>query len=211
MDFDTAFDRLIGHEGGYVDDPTVVLQYVDASQKKSHSRNGAPALRGDVGSVSCAAPESRGHLYSTGEHEGLRMFGGRVQQARVLKGLLQRALHSGSEGASPRRSRSGKEARRSVLCVRWRNGRQGWVGDVPATLPTSEVHRPEGRRRNRVRGMLHGLWWHVSPGGFRLSPLRRQGGFAECNVCQPINRGCRQRVNEVQAALRELPSTGASQ
>lgn len=209
LTFDEAFDRLIGHESGYVNNPAVGLQYVNEQSFKDHSRiRGGDAVGAGVG---CTRPLPCGriHLHPANELTRVRLSGARVRAASLCQRPMQRPLHPPPERLVDGGPGSRPQAWRCVRRVRRADRRKGRMGPVSAPLQASQIRDAERRCRCRFRVQVRPLQRIVSSGSFRLSSSRGQAWLAERDVPQQLAQHIVQRAGQVHSSLRQLPQTGA--
>jgi hypothetical protein len=211
MTFDEAFERLIGHEGGYVNHAMDGLQFANESSHKSRSRIRVRNA-GCVGSGGASTGADGGiNLCSTIKLSCVCMSRRRLHAARVCEGTVQRALHQRAQGPFSGCPCSGEEARGRLRRVRQTDGDEGWVGVVPAALSPSSLRGFERCCGGRVRREVRSLRQIVSSIGVRLPSSRRQDQIAQRDVPEQLTECARQGAIEVHPAMRELPSDGAPQ
>ena len=207
MNFDAAFLKLLGHEGGYVNHPAV--EYVNDTQIKSHSRipaSHAPCL--GVGGCNAVA-EGVIDLCGTRQLTSVRLHRSGLPAAGVCGAVVQRALHPASQRRGHVSARKGQEARWSVLDLRKGEREQGRLGHVSDALSASQIRGAEGRGCEGVRRQVHVLRRGVPPCRLRLSSLRRQRRLSELHVSEHIAQDVGRRAFKVQVAVRELSPAGA--
>lgn len=200
MDFDQAFERLIAHEG---------LKYVNDSEEKIHLRiRSNPDCCPGVGAFSPHAVDCI-TVHATVQLACVWLQRRWVHAPRLCDGLVQRALHPTTQGASSGRSGAGEEKGGRLLRVRHTVRIKGWMGSVPEALQARSLRNTEGRGYSGIRLKVRRLRRRVSSSGIRLSPSRGQAWVAKRHVPQHILKRAGTRTIEMHAALRQLPQTGA--
>lgn len=209
MEFDKAFERVIGHEGGYVNDPRAALEYVNGSFQKSRSRIQGCHARGIGGGG--AGPHTSGgcNIRSADEFAQLRLHGDRVHTPGLRKGDVQRTLHSSSQGSAYGRACASQKTRGRVRGVRKRDGGKGWLGALSTSLPTGPIRDAEGCSHYGIGWQVRQLRRDFPQSGFRFSSSRRQDQFAERDVHKQVSQRACQRASEMRTAVRQLSPFGA--
>lgn len=210
MNFDAAFDKLIGHEGGYVNDPkSEGVKYANEQKSKSHSRIRGGHIRGAGGSGSCLREKGFFNIRSTNQLTKVRLQGVGLRSPCVCKRLVQRPLHQGQEGASIGRAGSRQKARGRVRRM-WKADRcERWMGVVSAALQTGSIRGLEGCGYFCTWGQVRPLWRVISQSSVRFSPPWRQGRLSKRDAPKPINANAGKGVGKVQPTVRELSQIGA--
>lgn len=211
MTFDEAFERLIGHEGGYVNHPASHLQYVDGHETQSHSRiRVGDACGAGVGNANAHAASGSG-LCSADKFAQIRMSCAWLRKAGLCQGVVQRALHPRQKGPPVGCARAGKKAGWRVRQV-WRsNWPKGWMGFVPPPLSAGSLRDVEGCCDSGVWREMRTLPRILSSGGLRLPSPWRQSWIAKRDVLEQVTQCARCGVVKVHSPVRQLPPTGAQQ
>ncbi len=211
MTFDEAFERLIGHEGGYVNHAMDGLQFANDSSHKSRSRIRVRNA-GCVGSGGASTGADGGiNLCSTIKLSCVCMSRRRLHAARVCEGTVQRALHPRPKGPAFGGSRAGEKAGWRVRRVRRSHRPQGRMGPVPASLSASSLRDAKGCCGGSVWRQVRALPRLFSPSGLRLSSPRRQGWITQRDVPEQVTQRACLGVVKVHSPVRQLPPAGAQQ
>lgn len=204
LTFDIAFDRLIGHEGGYVE-----VQYVDEHETQNHSRIGA-RNGGGLGCRSARPYAIRSdHLHRTDQLARVWLSSTRLCKTGIRKGALQRTLHKGSQRIVAGSPCASKEEGRRLRRMRQENGGKGWMGLVPAALSTGALRDTEGCCGCSIRSTVRALRRFVSSLSFRFSSQERQGWLAKRDVLEQIHQRACSGIGEVHSAVCQLSQIGA--
>lgn len=209
MTFDEAFQRLIGHEGGYVNNLRTEIQYVNEYAAASRSRIGSKDASGAEVGGSC--PHSRGRIgiCSAGELARVRLSIAKVRASSLRQGLVQRALHPGPQGPADGGAGTRKETRGHLRRV-WRaNRRKGRLGFVPASLQAGPLRDAEGCGRISFWLQVRSLRWGIPPSSVRFPSSRGQAGLSQRDVSQQVAQCFGSRTGQVHLVVCKLPPTGA--
>lgn len=211
LNFDKAFDRLIGHEGGYLSFQHKQLQYVNEPKKKHHSRIGeifVSSLRGgNLGSYAVCLLS----FFSAIKLTKVWVQGARLCSPSLRKGDVQCALHPSAQRVSVGRPGAGKEARGHLCGVREDNRSERRVGAVSEALPKGAIRNTKRRSGFSIWRGLCKLWARVSKGCFRLSPQGGQAWVSKRYVHERPANWAGQGVGQVCFVVCQLSQTGAQQ
>lgn len=209
MTFDEAFQRLIDHEGGHVNNLRVKLQYVNEYATASRSRIGSKDAGGAGIGDSCPHSRGRINLCSAGKLARVRLSISRVRAPSLRQGLVQCALHPDPQRPADGDAGARKEARGHLRGM-WRaSWRKGWLGFVPTSLQAGPLRDAERCGRIRFWLQVRSLRRGISPGSVRFSSSRGQAGLSQRNVPQQVAQCFGSRTGQVHLAVCELPPTGA--
>lgn len=211
MTFDEAFERLIGHEGGYVNHPASRLQYVDEPRPQSHLRISASNACGIGGRSADTHAAGRSDLRPANKLARVRVPRAGLHETRVCQGPVQRALHPRPKGPAFGGSRAGEKAGWCVRRVRRSHRPQGRMGLVPASLSASSLRDAKGCCGGSVWRQVRALPRLFSPSGLRLSSPRRQGWITQRDVPEQVTQRACLGVVKVHSPVRQLPPAGAQQ
>lgn len=207
--FDQCFDKLISHEGGYVNDPSSVIEYVDEQKIKSHTRTGTRNFCGiDSGNARTHAVGGF-NLCAAVKRSWSRMFGSWVRPTSLFKRALQCSLHPPAKG--PANGCTGASQKtRGLLRSMWNtNWHQRRMGALPAPLPAITLRDAEGCGGYGFGSKVRTLRRVLSSVCFRLPSPRGQDRLTERNVQQQLIKHSGQGVSQVYFAVCQLPQTGA--
>lgn len=210
MTFDEAFERLIGHEGGYVNHPAGWLEYVNESTHESRSRIRVGDAEGASGCAAKPYARSGIDIRSAEELASVRLYRPGLCSPGLCQEPLQRALHTRSGRIASFCSCSSEEARRCLCGVRRADFRQRRLGLVPKALQAGSLRNAQGRSRRGVWFKVRSLRWEVPSRNLRFSSSWRQERISERNALkQVLERAC-QGIGQVHSSVRQLPQAGAS-
>lgn len=210
MDFNEAFEKLLGHEGGYADDRRENwIKYVNEYKERSRSRIASDLIGCVAARSTCSHSIGFRDLRQAQVLKKLQMQSGVLRAPSLRQGFMQRALHPRAQGAIFDGATKGAQARRFVRGVRGNHWDKRRMGALSAPLQPGSI-------RNTERCSSQGLWLQVRalcrpvpPRSFRLSPQGRQARISERYVRSKVDRNNFTRAVEVHFALRQLPQNGA--
>ena len=207
--FQRAFELVIGHEGGYVNDPANGLEYVNGSSHESHSRIRSGHVRGAECGGTDAYAVGSGDLYPACELAQVRMRCAWLRPSSVCEGAVQRSLHPSPQWVAYGRSGASTQAGGRVRAVRRRDWSERRLGTLPAPLPTGAVRDTEGCGHWGVRLKVRALRRFFPSLGVRFPSPWGQAWFSQRDVPQQITQRASQRASQVHPAVRQLPPAGA--
>lgn len=207
--FQRAFEIVVGHEGGYVNDPRAVIEYVNECETENRSRIRSEDAGG--AGICGPRPKPRGsiHLRFASQLAQVQLSSAGVRAPSVRQGLVQCALHPRPQGTANGGSGSSEEARGRLRVV-WRANRcKGWMGLMPAPLQAGPLRDVEGCGNRSFRRQVRPLRRVVSPSGVRLPSSRGQAWLSKRDVPKQVAQRLGSRAGQVHLAVRQLPPTGA--
>jgi len=185
------------------------VQLVNEQKYNSHSRIRELPTGSNAGCNTYSRTSRCINISHAFECAGLSVQGSWVLQASLLKGVLQRPLHSRQEWSATGYPRKSPEARRLLRAV-WRgNWRKGWMGALPEALPKSPLRNNEGCCHQSIWGNLRSLRRAVSQSCIRLSSLLRQDWITKQYDFDGIADKLGKGVVQMHFALRKLSQIGA--
>ena len=198
MDFDTAFDRLIGHEGGLV-----------ALHHRSHDKSFSDQKRGRR-SVARGVSAGGSHLRSPyRKRSSIRLQCAKLRASGMRQRSLQWALPEGPEGRRHGCAATRAEAAGPLFRLQCRVLHEGRMGDVQDALPSRAVQRHQGCCHRSHGRRVRALRRCVPTSSVRLPSSRRQERRSKLDAREQIGSGNCRRARQMQPVVRELPSHGA--
>ena len=207
--FAQMIERVLSHEGGYVNDPRIALKYMNESKIQSHSRIArSNVIRAGVGYIfSCAIRCC--NLYSSKKFSGIWLFRCWMRATCLCQRALQCALHKDEKRQPYGCSGSSEKTGRHLHGVRQIDWSKGWLGSMPTSLPASAVRDDKGCCNKGLWVYMRTLSQQLSSLSFRLSSPWRQGRLSERNANKQFAQCVGQRAFEMHIAMRQLPPAGA--
>lgn len=197
--FLTAINRVLGIEGGYVNNS---VEYVNDAFKKSYSQRG----RGYAARAIC---KGFINLRSPLECPVIFLLGYGMWTRCVCERAVQRALHQVTHGKAHASSASCQETGRFVCNMPCKDGRERRMGDVSKALPSNSMRGDQGHSDPCVWQCVRVLWASVSATCIRLSPYSNKRGLPEQSYRQRIGGSNCRGIIKMYPFMRELSPIGA--